>query len=68
MESKPPCIHPYYRVNAWAVGTLSFLFNGTLAMLVLFRTSSEIKRYSRVMLCSCLTEIVYAATCLLVDP
>ncbi|KAH7724847.1 7TM GPCR protein [Aphelenchoides avenae] len=31
------------------------------------RTSPELRKYSRVLLCSCTVEIVYTATCLLID-
>lgn len=67
LAMKPPCVHPFYRRNALIVAMLSFVANGTLATLVLFRTSPELRKYSRVLLCSCTVEIVFAATCLLVD-
>lgn len=64
---KPRCIHPRYRHNTLFAAVLSFIANAVLALLILFRTPPELRRYSQALLCRCGVEAVFATTCLVVD-
>lgn len=56
-----PCLSPWFSQFELASASLSLVANTALAILVLFRTPSEMKIYRRVMLCNCAVDIIFTA-------
>lgn len=64
---KPPCTSPLYRVNECLTTTLGLTLNAILILLIVFRTPKELRVYSRVLLCGCCFEILFALNCWFID-
>ncbi|KAH7704218.1 hypothetical protein AAVH_28596, partial [Aphelenchoides avenae] len=46
----------------YATAALSFSLNILLATLIIYRTTKELRAYSRMLLCSCAAELLLATT------
>lgn len=53
METKPPCILPFFRLHEDLTSGISIFLNLALFILILTRTSKEMRDYSKVMLYNC---------------
>lgn len=64
---KPSCLGETFRLAEYGLATLSLLLNATLFLLILLKTNRELKVYSRVLLCNCVTETLFTLFSVLVE-
>lgn len=60
MSGKPACLSASFRILETVAAVSGLLMNVTLALLIRYRTNKELKTYSRVLLCSCLVDSLFA--------
>ncbi|KAH7671588.1 hypothetical protein AAVH_42611, partial [Aphelenchoides avenae] len=58
--AKPECLSPALRVSEGVISTSGMLLNTILALLILFRTESELRPYSRVLLSNCAVDAAFS--------
>lgn len=64
---KPRCIPPFYRLSEYFASSMGLALNGILLILILFRTPVELRVYSRVLLCTCFFEMLFALSAMFID-
>lgn len=68
MIEKPPCLGSYFAIVEASSFAWALLLNATLAVLIVKKTSSELRAYSRVLLCNCVVDSVFTTVSFLVEP
>lgn len=68
MIEKPNCLGSYFAIAEASSFVWALLLNATLAVLIIRKTSNELRAYSRVMLCNCVVDTVFTTVSFLVEP
>lgn len=64
---KPPCLGEHLRLLATVSTPLSLLLNFILYLLIRFKTTKELRAYSRVLLCNCLADSAFTVVSFLMQ-
>lgn len=67
MSVKRSCLSALFRTSESVAAALSLLLNFSLALLIKYRTTRELRTYSRVLLCNCVVDSLFAATSYLIE-
>lgn len=67
MSTLPECGINVHRVSEALATSLGYATNGILIWMILFRTSSELKVYSRVLLVTCIIDVLFATASFVIE-
>lgn len=67
MNTLPDCGINIHRVSEILATSLGYAANAILMWMILFRTSSELKVYSRVLLVTCIIDVVFATASFVIE-
>ncbi|KAH7720922.1 hypothetical protein AAVH_11560 [Aphelenchoides avenae] len=66
-EVKPPCLSEGYRTTSYLSTSLGLFLNALAIVLILFRTTKELRVYSRVLLGNCVVDVLFIVVTFVVD-
>ncbi|KAH7721384.1 hypothetical protein AAVH_11129 [Aphelenchoides avenae] len=63
----PDCGLSVHRVSEYCAASVSFIANIGLILLIMIRTSKEMRVYSKVLLANCIIDLFFTSTSFIVD-
>lgn len=66
-EGKPPCLSEGYRTASYVSTSLGLFLNALAIVLIVFRTTKELRVYSRVLLGNCVVDVLFIVVTFVVD-